>query len=105
LQAIIIFVLISITLVLLSIFISGLKELHKEEKDLRKNMIRDGIIGYLDQTFGYGAAKIFKSIFDAEGTLRYLVYLPEYEWFKSPKYKWFEVYTTQKGFQYTEMEK
>jgi hypothetical protein len=28
------------------------------------------------------------------------VYLPKYEWFKSPKYEWYEVYATQSGFKH-----
>ena len=86
-----IFVLILITLVLLSIFIDGLLALHKQEQEDKKKMVRDGMEGYLDKTFGFGNVTIFKSILDAEGTTRYLVYLPKYEWFKSPKYEWYEV--------------
>jgi hypothetical protein len=94
----VIFVLILITLVLLSIFIVGVLELHKQEKEDKKNIIRDGMEGYLDKTFGIGNVTIFKTILDADGNTRYLVYLPMYEWFKSPQYKWYEVYATQNGF-------
>lgn len=62
-----IFVLILITLVMLSIFIAGVLELHKKEKDDKKNIIRDGMEGYLDKTFGFGNVTIFKSILDADG--------------------------------------
>ncbi|MEH7335040.1 hypothetical protein V7161_20640 [Neobacillus drentensis] len=100
-----IFILISITLVLLGIFIDGLMELHKKDEEDKKNIVREGIEGYLDKTFGFGAVKIFKSILDAEGNFGYLVYLPHYEWFKSPKYKWYEVFDTQSGFQHNEIER
>ena len=95
-----IFILILITLILLSIFIDGLMGLHKQEREDKKNMVRDGMEGYLDKTFGFGNVTIFRSILDAEGTTRYLVYLPKYEWFKSPKYEWYEVYATQSGFKH-----
>lgn len=101
---ILVFVLIPISLIFLSVFIDGLMELHKQEKEDKKNMVREGMEGYLDQTFGIGTVTIFKSILDAEGNLRYLVYLPRYEWFKYPKYQWYEVYTTHKGFQHFEIE-
>lgn len=99
-----IFVLLAITLILLSVFIDGLMKLHKQEEEDRKNIVREGMEGYLDQTFGIGPVKIFKSILDAEGNIRYLVYLPQYEWFKAPKYQWFEVYATQNGFQHNRIE-
>ncbi|MBV7507681.1 hypothetical protein KW850_20845 [Bacillus sp. sid0103] len=99
-----IFVLIAITLVLLSIFIDGLMKLYKEEMEAEKNVVRDGMEGYLDQTFGIGPVKIFKTMFDADGNVRYLIYLPQYQWFKSPKYKWYEVYATKNGFQHHEVE-
>lgn len=100
-----IFVLIAITLVLLSIFFAGLTELHKKETEDRKNTNRDGIEGYLDQVFGFGMVKVFKTIYDADGNLNHVVYLPQYEWFKSPKYKWYEVYDTQTGFQHVEIQR
>jgi hypothetical protein len=95
-----IFVLILIMLVLMSMFIDGVMELHKQEKEEKKNIIRDGMEGYLDRTFGFGNVTIFKTILDASGNTRYLVYLPKYEWFKSPKYEWYEVYATQSGFKH-----
>ncbi|MEH7009796.1 hypothetical protein V7087_03110 [Neobacillus niacini] len=95
-----IFVLILITLVLLSLFIDGVLKLHNQEKEYKKDIIRDGMEGYLDKTFGFDNVTIFKSIFDADGNTRYIVYLPKYEWFKSPKYEWFEVYATQSGFKH-----
>jgi hypothetical protein len=95
-----IFVLILITLVVLSIFIDGVLEFHKQEKEDKKNIIRGGMEGYLDKTFGFGNVTIFKSILDADGNTRYLVYLPKYEWFKSPHYEWYEVYATQSGFKH-----
>jgi hypothetical protein len=100
-----IFVLMAITLVLVSIFIGGLMDLHKKEMEEKKNAVRDGMEGYLDQTFGFGTVKVFKSIVDAEGTIRYLVYLPQLEWFKTPTYKWYEVYATQSGYQHIEVER
>lgn len=100
-----IFVLILITLVLMSMFIDGVMELHKQEKEEKKSIIRDGMEGYLDRTFGFGNVTIFKAIYDADGNTRYLVYLPRYEWFKSPKYEWFEVYATQSGFKHEAIEK
>jgi hypothetical protein len=80
-------------------------ELYKKEKEDKKNIIREGMEGYLDQHFGFGTVKVFKSILDAEGNLRYLIYLPRYEWFKSPKYQWFEVYATPNGFHHVKIEK
>lgn len=94
------FVLILITLVVLSIFIDGVLELHKQEKEDKKNIIRGGMEGYLDKTFGFDNVTIFKSILDANGNTRYLVYLPKYEWFKAPQYEWYEVYSTQSGFKH-----
>ncbi|MEH7083043.1 hypothetical protein V7139_09965 [Neobacillus drentensis] len=96
-----IFGLIAITLVLLSIFVDGLMRLYKEEKEAEKNVVRDGMEGYL---YGMGPVKIFKTIHDADGNLSYLVYLPQYEWFKAPTYKWYEVYATKNGFQHQEIE-
>jgi hypothetical protein len=61
------FVLILMTLVLLSIFIDGVLKIHKQEKEDKKNFIRDGMEGYLDKTFGFGNVTIFKSIFDTHG--------------------------------------
>ncbi|PEQ90557.1 hypothetical protein CN481_16940 [Bacillus sp. AFS006103] len=98
-----VFVLIAITLVLLSIFVDGLMTLHKEEKEADKNHVRDGMEGYLDQTFGFGFVKIFKTMLDSDGNVRYLVYLPQYEWFKAPQYKWYEVYATKSGYQHNEI--
>lgn len=100
-----IFVFIVITLILLSIFMDRLMELHKQEKEDKKNIVRDGMEGYLDRAFGIGSVTIFKTIEDAEGNIRYLVYLPQYEWFKSPKYKWYEVYATHNGYQHIEVER
>lgn len=101
----VLFVLISITLILLSVFVNGLIELYRQEEEDKKNSIRDGMEGYLDQTFGYGAVKLFKSMFDAEGNVSYLVYLPHYQWFKTPEYKWYEVYATHNGFKHSEIER
>jgi hypothetical protein len=95
-----IFVLIMIALVLVSMFIDGVMELHNQEKEEKENTIRDGMEGYLDRTFGFGTVTIYKTVLDADGNTRYLVYLPRYEWFKSPKYEWYEVYATQSGFKH-----
>jgi hypothetical protein len=102
---ILVFVLIAITLIFLSVFIDGLMELHKQEKEDEKNSVKKGIEGYLQRTFGIGPVKIFKSILEPEGNLRYLIYLPQYEWFKSPKYQWFEVHATHNGFHHSEIER
>lgn len=99
------FVLISATLVLLSMFVDGLIELNKQEEEEKKSIIRDGLYGYLDQTFGFGKVTIFKTILDCEGNVRYLVYLPKYEWLKSPEYQWYEVFATQKGYQHLKFER
>ncbi|WP_042355615.1 hypothetical protein [Bacillus rubiinfantis] len=99
-----VFILIAVTLVLLSMFVSGLMELYKKEQEEAKNTIRDGMEGYLDQTFGFGKVKMFKTLYDADGTIRYLVYLPKYEWFKTPEFKWYEVYSTEGGFQHAEIQ-
>lgn len=96
-------ILILITFFLLSLFIDGLMKLNKQEKENTRNIVREGIEGYLDQTFGIGTVEIFKSILDAEGNLGYKVYMPHYEWFKSPKYQWFEVYATNQGFHHSEI--
>ncbi|WP_026573973.1 hypothetical protein [Bacillus sp. UNC438CL73TsuS30] len=103
LKFIVFVVLIPITIFLLSAFINGLFELSHEEKENRKSLIREGIEGYLDQTFGYGTAKIFKSILDAEGLLSYIIYLPHYEWLKSTRYQWFEVSLSDKGYTHSEI--
>jgi hypothetical protein len=100
-----IFILIAITLILLSLFIDGLMRLYKQEKDEKHTIVRDGMEGYLDQTFGIGPVKLFKTLLDADGNVRYLVYLPQYEWFKAPQYKWYEVYATQNGYQHIEIER
>jgi hypothetical protein len=97
------FVLILITLILLSIFIGGMIDLYKKEQEDKKDIVREGLEGYLDQIFGFGKVTIFKSILDADGNVRYLIYLPKYEWFKSGKYEWYEVYATQQGFQHNEV--
>lgn len=88
---------------MLSMFIDGLLKLHKQEQDNIRNQIREGIEGYLDQTFGYKAATLFNTLVDAEGTLSYVVYKPKHEWFKTPKYHWYEVFATDKGFKHVEM--
>jgi hypothetical protein len=98
-------VLTIITFFLLPIFIDGLIKLHKQEEVEKKDIIREGMEGYLDKIFGYGMAKMFKSIPDAEGNIRQVVYLPQYEWFKSPKYQWFEVYATADGYEHMEIER
>ncbi|MBY0147398.1 hypothetical protein [Neobacillus niacini] len=95
-----VFVLILFTLVLISMFIDGVVELHKQEKEEKKNIIRDGMKGYLDKTFGFGNVTLYKTILDAEGNTCYLVYLPKYEWFKAPKYEWYEVCATQSGYKH-----
>ncbi|PLS01865.1 hypothetical protein [Neobacillus cucumis] len=101
-----VFGLIIITLILVSIFIGGLMDLYKQELEEKKNMVRDGIEGYLDQTFGFRKVKVFKTLIDADGYVRYMVYLPQFEWFKSPTYTWYEVYQTQSGgFQHIDVEK
>lgn len=100
---ILVFVLIAINLVLLSMFFEGLIEQYKLEKEEAKNTVKGGMEGYLEQTFGIGAFKIFKSMVDIDGNVRYLVYLPKYEWFKAPTYQWYEVYATQNGYQHTEV--
>jgi hypothetical protein len=102
---ILIFVLIAITLILLSLFFTGLMELHTQEKEDKKDMVREGMEGYLNKTFGFGTVKIFKSLLDAEGNIRYLVYLPQVEWFKAPKYQWYDVYASQNGFHHSEIER
>ena len=98
-------VLVPVTIMLLGAFVNGLFELSQEEKEERKRIIREGIEGYLDRTFGYETTKIFKKIIYSDGILSYLIYLPHYEWFKAPKYQWFEVYATENGFNHTEIER
>jgi hypothetical protein len=97
-------VLIPITILLLCAFVNGLIELYYKEQEDKKRIVKEGIEGYLNQIFGYGTVQIFKSILDAEGTLRYIIYLPHYEWFKSPTYKWYEVYATDNGYNHIEIE-
>lgn len=101
----VIFGLIVLTLIMVSIFIGGLLDLHKQEMEEKKNWVRAGMEGYLDQTFGYGNVKVFKSMVDANGNECYLVYLPQLKWFKTPKYKWYEVYATQSGFEHYEVKR
>jgi hypothetical protein len=102
-QFMIFVVLVPLTIMLLGAFVNGLFELSHEEKEERKRIIREGIEGYLDRTFGYNTAKIFKSLLDSNGLLSYIVYLPHYEWFKTPRYQWFEVCTTNNGYNHTEI--
>ncbi|MEH7108792.1 MULTISPECIES: hypothetical protein [Bacillaceae] len=99
-----IFVLIAVTLIMLSIFMDGMIDLYKQEEEKRKNTVRDGLEGYLDQVFGFGRVRIFKTLIDADGSVRYVVYLPKYEWFKAPTYTWYEVYLTNKGFRHNEFQ-
>ena len=99
-----VFVLIPINLIMIAVFIDELFQLYRQEKEEQKNIVREGMEGYLDQAFGFGTVKIFKSVFDAEGNESYLVYLPQYEWFKAPKYKWFEVYSKDNSFYHCEIE-
>ncbi|MFZ7945920.1 MULTISPECIES: hypothetical protein [Bacillaceae] len=100
-----VFVLIAVTLVLLSMFVDGVIELYKVEKEEKNHMSRDGLDGYLDKTFGFGKVKLYKTVLDSEGNLHYLVYLPKYEWFKAPEYQWFEVFATHTGYQHCECER
>lgn len=96
-------ILILVTFFLLSLFIDGMMKLHRQEEDGKRNFIRDGIEGYLDQTFGYEAVKLFNTLIDANGTLIYVVYKPTYKWFKEPKYDWYEVYATDKGYEHAQI--
>lgn len=98
-------VLIPITIILLGAFINGVIVLNNKEKEDKKRIVKEGIEGYLEQTFGIGTVKIFKKIFDADGILRYIIYLPHYEWFKSPRYQWYEVYATDNGYHHIEIER
>ncbi|WP_059172530.1 hypothetical protein [Bacillus sp. FJAT-27445] len=100
-----VFVLLPITLVLLAIFAQELFELHKQEKEEKKSLVREGMEGYLDQLFGYRNAKVFKVVYDADGNERYMVYFPSYAWFKEPTYKWYEVYQVQNGYRHSEITK
>lgn len=97
--------LILITFFLLSIFIDGIMKQHMQEKEDSKNISKDGLAGYLAQSFGNERVKIFKSIVYSDGILCHLVYVPRYEWFKSPKYQWFEVYASQNGFHHSEIQR
>lgn len=96
-------VLTLVTFFLLPIFVDGLIKLHKQEEAEKRNIIREGMEGYLDKIFGYGMTNVFKTIVDAEGNIGYVVYLPHYEWFKTPKYQWFEVYATGDGYKHSEI--
>lgn len=102
---ILVFILIAATLILLSMFVDGVLELYKLEEEEKSHIVRDGLDGYLDRTFGFGKVTLFKTMLDCEGNIRYLVYLPEYEWFKAPKYKWYEVFATQNGYRHLELER
>lgn len=95
--------LILITFFLLSLFIDGMMKLHNEEEAGKRNLIREGIEGYLDQTFGYGAVRLFNTLIDANGKLIHVVYKPTYEWFKTPTYHWYEVYVTDNGYKHVEI--
>ena len=105
LQFMVFVVLVPVTIMLLGAFVNGLFELSHEEKEERKRMIREGIEGYLDRTFGYGTAKIFKKILYSDGILGYVIYLPHYEWFKAPRFQWFEVYATDNAYNHIEIER
>ncbi|MCH6267315.1 MULTISPECIES: hypothetical protein [Neobacillus] len=102
---ILVFVLIAVTLVLLSIFVDGLIELNRQEQEDKKQFVRDGLEGYMDQTFGIGRFKVFKTLLDSEGNIRYLVYLPKYEWLKAPTYHWYEVYEAHTGYRHNAYER
>lgn len=41
--------LIIVSLILLSVFIDGLLELHKQQNENKKNIVREGLEGYLDK--------------------------------------------------------
>ncbi|WP_156319886.1 hypothetical protein [Bacillus sp. FJAT-18017] len=101
----VVFILIPVTLVVLAIFIEGILELHKLERKEENSLAREGMEGYLDQQFGYKKVKIFKTVYDEEGSVRYMVYLPSYEWFKAPSYQWYEVFSTDQGYQHIEIER
>ncbi|WP_142922571.1 hypothetical protein [Neobacillus notoginsengisoli] len=100
-----VFILIPVTLVVLAIFIEGLLELYKLKREEENSLAREGMEGYLDQQFGYKKVRVFKKIYDAEGAVRYMVYLPSYEWFKAPNYQWYEVFSTEQGYKHCEIER
>jgi hypothetical protein len=88
--------LVLVTVFLLMLFVDGLRGLREEEKS--------DVELFLDALFGKDKGKVFKSV-NYEGDLRHIVYLPHYEWFKTPTYKWFEVYTDENdAFNYMEIE-
>jgi hypothetical protein len=58
----------------LGLFIDGLMKLRKKELEEKKNTMGDRIEGDLYNTFGIGTDHIFKSIHDAEGNLRHIVF-------------------------------
>lgn len=98
-------ILLYIVLVIcLIVFIKELMELHKKDKEYEKSLGKDDINLYIEKTFGKGKFVIFKSMSDDEGNLRHTIYLPNYEWFKSPQYQWFEVYATNNSFNHIKIE-
>lgn len=89
--------LVLVTVFLLIVFISGLGDLREEEKsDFER---------YLDKIFGKNRGKIFKSVVYDNGDLSQIVYVPQSEWFKAPKYQWFEFYVEDDEYKYVEIER
>lgn len=88
-------VLLPLSIVLLFVFFKGLMDLHEQEKGELER--------YIDSMFGKGKTRLFQSILDDAGEVRHLVYSPDYQWFKSPKYRWFEVSTENNGFRHNEV--
>jgi hypothetical protein len=90
----------------LAVFIFYLVELSKREPAaaVESSVVKPEWFVYLENKLGLGEFKLFKTMMDAEGDLVHIVYLPHYEWFKAPEYRWFEVYDTNAGFKHNEME-
>jgi hypothetical protein len=86
------------------VIIRELKELYQKDVEFEKSAGRDEIKQYIDKTFGNGNYKVFKSLLDGEGRLRNIIYLSQYEWFKTPTYQWYDVYATEKGYNHTMIE-
>jgi hypothetical protein len=92
--------------ILITMFVKGMIALHKQEKEYGSSIGKDGYLLYMEKAFGIGKFEIFNSIYDeVEGKFRYTVFSPHYEWFKTPKYTWYEVSATENGYQHNVIEK
>jgi len=89
-----------IILCILINFIEDCVELHKQEIE----QFKSDLLEFLEKTFGKDKFEIFKSSLYDDGILRHIIYVPHYEWFKSPQYQWYEVYATNTDYHFNKIE-